>query len=97
MRLPAYATNELLGNQYWLGTAGYLQELRPGLSILGTRLYGAGWVQMGKMYGSPLYPGVAASAAGAVLVRTFIGPVYLGGAYGDRGHGRVFVGVGRFF
>ncbi len=97
LRLPAYATNELLGNQYWLGTAGYLRELRPGLSILGTRLYGAGWVQMGKMYGSPLYPGVAASAAGAVLVRTFIGPVYLGGAYGDRGHGRVFVGVGRFF
>jgi len=97
LRLPAYATNELLGNQYWLGTAGYLQELRPGLSILGTRLYGAGWVQMGKMYGSPLYPGVAASAAGAILVRTFIGPVYLGGAYGDRGHGRVFVGVGRFF
>ena len=36
-------------------------------------------------------------AAGAILVRTFIGPVYLGGAYGDRGHGRVFVGVGRFF
>lgn len=101
LRLPAYATNELLGNQYWLGTAGYLQELRPGLSILGTRLYGAGWLQMGKMYGASvypgLYPGVAASAAGAVLVRTFIGPVYLGGAYGDRGHGRVFVGVGRFF
>ena len=37
------------------------------------------------------------SNAGGDLVRTFIGPVYLGGAYGDRGHGRVFVGVGRFF
>lgn len=97
LRLPAYATNELLGNQYWLGTTGYLRELRPGLSILGTRLYVATWAQMGKMYGPQGYAGVVASGAGAVLVRTFLGPVYVGGAYGDRGHGRVFVGVGRFF
>jgi NTE family protein len=97
LRLPAYATNELLGRQYWLGTAGYLREVRPGLSILGTRLYGAAWAQLGKMYGQANYPGVAASAAGAMIIRTFAGPVYLGGAWGDRGHGRVFVGVGRFF
>jgi NTE family protein len=97
LRLPAYAVNELLGHQYWLGTAGYLREFRPGLSILGTRLYGATWAQIGKMYGQPGYPGVAASAAGAMILRTFIGPVFLGGAWGDRGHGRAFVGVGRFF
>jgi hypothetical protein len=40
---------------------------------------------------------VAASGAAGVLAETVIGPVFLGGAYGESGNRRIFFKIGRFF
>ena len=78
------------GGGHWRANAGLRDVLAGGPVVCHPRAIGESIL---AWYGGLL----AGVAAGATLVRTFIGPVYRGGGYGDRGHGRVFVGVERFF
>ncbi len=98
LRLSAYDRGELLGNDYFLGQAGYLYQLGKLNPVLGDSIYAAGFYEIGKVWGgAPGTPTLPNDISGAVIVKTLIGPIYGGGSIGDSGHRKWFFGLGRIF
>lgn len=95
--LSAYGLNELFGNQYFLGRVGYLYRLFTLPTFVGKSVYFQGSAEVGKMYGDPQAPKLSADGVGGVILETAFGPVFLGGAYGDTGHQKLFFQLGRVF
>jgi NTE family protein len=93
--LLAYGSNEILTNQYMLFKAGYIRNL--GSLPFGSRIYAAGLGEFARTEfpNSPAhYP---TDAAGLLIIKTIIGPIMIGGAYGASGHQKFFYQVGRIF
>src|SRR5215469_16435312 len=89
-RFSAYGTNELLTNQYVLGQAGYIRKLKNLPPVLGSTIDLLGVFEIGQTYQLPFGPKpphVPADVVGALVVNTIFGPVEVGGAVGDYGHG----------
>jgi NTE family protein len=97
MRLSAYGTNELITDQYFLFQTGFLHSLAHLPPFLGGNLYFNFRAEVGKAYGIPNLPSVQGDAAGIFEVNTLLGPVAIGGAYGNDGHGKFFFRIGRLF
>jgi hypothetical protein len=96
--LSAYGLNELLGNQYFTGRAGYLRKVFTLPSFVGKQVYLVGYGEVGKMYGDPLpAPRVSGDGAAGLLAETSFGPVFVGGSAGDTGHQKWFFQLGRVF
>ncbi|MCC6366773.1 MAG: patatin-like phospholipase family protein [Bryobacterales bacterium] len=95
--LGAYGTNELLGHQYLLATAGYERSLWSLPPLAGGRLYAIGLAQAARMDGALLVPGIPLSVTGMLAAKTAIGPVFVGASFGDKGHRKWFFGLGRIF
>ncbi|HEY2040533.1 MAG TPA: patatin-like phospholipase family protein [Edaphobacter sp.] len=98
LRLSAYARNELLGTDYFLGQIGYLQQIAKVNPIFADTIYVGGVYEIGKMYGGNAQtPHTPNDIAGAIAIKTLIGPVFGGLSIGDSDHRRWFFGVGRVF
>lgn len=96
-RLGAYGINEILARNYMIGTLGVLHEVKSQPSLLGSKVFLTGFVQGARTYDlfrDLRYP---VNATGAVVLRTLLGPMFLGGSVGDRGHRKWFFGIGRLF
>jgi NTE family protein len=97
LRLSAYGTNELYGNQYYLFRVGYLHDLFTLPPFLGKKIYAIGSYEAGKMYGFPLQTAFPNDVALGVLAETAFGPLVIGGSYGDSGHRKLYFQLGRVF
>ena len=97
LRLSAYGTNELYGNQYYLFRLGYLHDLFSLPPFLGKKVYAVGTYEFGKMYGFSSQSGFPNDISGGVLAQTFFGPIFLGGSFGDTGHSKLYFQLGRVF
>jgi NTE family protein len=97
LRLSAYGTNELYGNQYYLLRAGYLHDLFTLPPFLGKKIYAIASYEVGKMYGFPLQTAFPNDVAAGVLAETAFGPLVIGGSYGDSGHRKWYFQLGRVF
>ena len=97
LRLSAYGTNELSGNQYYLFRAGYLHDLFTLPPFLGKKIYAIGSYEAGKMYGFPLQTAFPNDVAAGVLAETAFGPLVIGGSFGDSGHRKWYFQLGRVF
>jgi NTE family protein len=98
--LVAWNTNELLTNQYFLGQAGYIRQLLRLPPFLGSSVNLLALFEVGKTYKLPYGvspPNLPIDGAAGLLVNTIFGPVEIGGAVGDYGHGRFFFQIGRAF
>jgi NTE family protein len=99
-RFAAYGTNELLTNQYFLFQAGYIRTLARLPALLGSTVDFLGMFEVGKTYQLPTGPKppyLPGDVVGALIVNTIFGPVEIGGAVGNYGHGKFFFQVGRIF
>jgi NTE family protein len=96
-RLGAYGVNEILARSYVLGTFGLLHEVKRQPSLLGSKVFLAGFAQTARVDGYDRSTSLPLSVTGAVVLKSLIGPVFVGGSVGDAGHRRWFFGVGRFF
>jgi NTE family protein len=97
-RLSAYGLNELIGNQYFLGRAGYLHKVFQLPPFFGKQVYLTGFGEVGKMYGDQFHPPkLSGDFAGGLLGETIFGPILIGGSIGDTGHQKWFFQVGRVF
>lgn len=97
-RLSAYGLNELFGDQYFVGRAGYLRKVFTLPSFVGKQVYLVGYGEVGKMYGDPLpAPRLSGDGAAGLLAETAFGPVFVGGSVGDTGHQKWFFQLGRIF
>lgn len=99
-RWAAYGQNELLTNQYFLFQAGYIRTLKKLPPLLGSTIDLLGEFEIGKTYklpNGPNPPYLPGDVVGALIVNTIFGPVEIGGAVGNYGHGKFFFQVGRIF
>ncbi len=97
LRLGAYGPNELIGYDYGLVSAGYMRDVLKLPPLVGDRVSIVGLAQAAKIRGEDSHRGVPVSGTGLVVARTWLGPVYLGASWGDRGHRSWFFGLGRIF
>jgi NTE family protein len=97
-RLTAYGLNELLGDQYFLGRAGYLKKVFTLPPFVGRQVYVIAYAEVGKMYDDPIpAPKLSGDGAAGLLADTALGPMFIGGSVGDTGHSKWFFQLGRVF
>jgi NTE family protein len=97
LRLSAYGSNELYGNQYYLFRLGYLHDLFTLPPFLGKKIYAIGTYEFAKMYGFPSQSGFPNDVSAGVLAETAFGPLVIGGSFGDAGHRKWYFQLGRVF
>jgi len=95
--LRAYGQNEVRGDQYYLFRAGYLHRLATLPPFVGQGLYAITFYEVGKMFNAPGVSKLPTDGAAGLLVRTALGPLFIGGSVGDTGHATWFFGLGRVF
>lgn len=98
LRLGAYGQNELLGNGYFLLQGGYEHKLMHFSPLIGEGLYGVTLFEIGKVYDNLETPAtLALDGSVAMVARTALGPIFIGGSFGNNGHRRWWFGLGRIF
>jgi NTE family protein len=98
LRLSAYARNELLGSDYFLGQVGYLHLLARLNPVFADAIYAGAVYEIGKVYGGNAQtPTLPNDIAFAVIVKTLLGPVFSGVSIGDSDHRKWYFGLGRVF
>lgn len=95
--LAAYGQNEVRGDQFYLFRAGYLHRLLTLPPFLGSALYADAFYEVGKMFNAPGVSKLPNDGAAGVIVRTALGPIFIGGSVGDTGHATWFFALGRLF
>jgi NTE family protein len=97
-QLSAYARNELLGTDYFVGTVGYLQKLAQLNPVIADGVYVGASYELGKMFGGNAQtPSVPNDVTGFAVVKTLFGPVFAGLSIGDHDHRKWYFGLGRIF
>ena len=95
-KLAAYGRTELLSNKYALGRVGYLHRLGAASELFSMKTYLFGLYAAGRQFDQPFvtYP---QNLTAGILLETVVGPVLLGGSYGDRGHQKFLFQLGHIF
>jgi NTE family protein len=95
--LLAYGSNEFLANQYLIFKAGYIQKLARLSPLFANRMSLYGFAEGAKvdyLRKDSAYPG---DLGGALIIKTLLGPVQVGGAIGAGGHHKFFYQIGKIF
>jgi NTE family protein len=93
--LPAYNTNELLTNQYFLFQGGYARKLGALSPLAGGRVLAFAGADVGKAYYLQDESHLPSDVSGGLLINTLLGPIVIGAAVGDAGHYKFFFQIGR--
>jgi NTE family protein len=96
-RLGAYGRDEFRGSHYLFTGAGYLRRVSQLLPLVGRSIYAGGWYEFGGAFEQRDNAPYFHSLTGAVIIETRLGPISLGGSWGEGGRGRLFFSLGRFF
>lgn len=100
-RLGAYLPQEFLGNHYAYTALGFRRSVYRLPSLVGGRIYLAGWYEAGSAFGK------AGDDPGPVVVRgtanlgfladTIVGPIAVAGSVSPTGQSRINFSIGRLF
>lgn len=99
-RLPAYNENELLTDKYYLFQTGYNHELTQLSPLVGGKVLGFIGADVSKAWGYEPKSKVSrlpSDGAVGIVVNTLLGPIVVGGSYGDRGHHKIFFELGKTY
>jgi NTE family protein len=96
LRLGAYGFNEILTDQFFLLRTGYIHQIGKLNPLIGDKIYAIAFLEGAKIYGNPQVNSAMDANAG-VVVTTFLGPVLVGGAWGESGHRKIYFTLGRIF
>ena len=97
LRLSAYGTNELYGEQYYLFRVGYLHALLTLPPFIGKKVYVVSSYEFAKMFDFPAESRFPTDVEAGVVAETALGPLFIGGSVGDSGHQKWFFQLGRVF
>jgi NTE family protein len=95
LRLSAYGTNELFGQQYYLFRAGYIHRLLTLPPFAGKNVYVVRSYELAKMYDFQPETRFPTDIEAGVVAETALGPLFIGGSVGDSGHQKWFFQLGR--
>jgi NTE family protein len=96
-RVPAYNTNELLTNQYFLFQGGYVYQLGKLSPLAGGRVMLFGGADISKAYYLEHVSHLPSDGSAGIVINTLLGPVVFGAAIGDAGHYKFFFEIGRAY
>jgi NTE family protein len=96
LRLGAYGPNEVLTDQFLLARTGYIREIGKLSPLIGEKIYAIAFLEGAKIYRDPQL-NYAVDANAGIVVNTLLGPILFGGAFGNRGHNKMYVTLGRIF
>ncbi|CAN5146827.1 patatin-like phospholipase PlpD [soil metagenome] len=92
-----YGSREFRGSNYLKGGIGVLRETFTAPAYIGGKLYFGGWYEGGSAcenFGAAKY---RQSVTGGAVLETRIGPIFLGGSFGEGGSRKLYFSLGRFF
>jgi NTE family protein len=95
--LLAYGSNEFPTDQYAIFKAGYLRNLWRLPPFVGDRVYALLDGEGGLVTRRNMADAHPVDLAGALVIKTMIGPIAVGGAYGAGGHHKFFYQIGKIF
>ncbi len=92
-----YGSQEFRASNYLSGGTGVLHETFALSPYIGGKLYLGGWYEAGGAFESFKNANLRQSVTGGAVLQTRIGPIFLGGSVNERGRGRLYFSLGRFF
>jgi NTE family protein len=96
-RLPAYNTNELLTNQYFLFQGGYVRKLGTLSPLVGGKVLFFAGADISKAYYVENASHLPSDGSAGLIINTLLGPVVVGAAVGDAGHYKLYFEIGRSY
>ena len=97
LRIGSVNTDQLRGDNYLLGVAGYLRAIGRVPDVLGGSVFLGLWVEAGSAFDDWDNQDWKSDATGGLILETLLGPVFLGGSVGFDGGGRFYVSLGPLF
>lgn len=92
-----YGSQEFRASNYLTGGAGFLRETFSLPPYIGGKLYFGGWYEAGSAFENFNQANYRQSVTGGAVLQTRLGPIFLGGSFTERGRGRLYFSLGRFF
>ena len=92
-----YGSREFRGSNYLKGGFGVLRETFSAPAYIGGKLYFGGWYEGGSAFENFNTAKYRQSVTGGAVLETRIGPIFLGGSFGEGGHRKLYFSLGRFF
>ena len=96
-RLGAYGPNEFRGNDYALLSAGWLYRLGQLPGFLGGKILVGSWYEVGGAFLRFDRARYSSDLSAGFIAETLLGPVVVGGSYGEAGRRSVYFAIGRLF
>jgi len=95
LRLGTYYTDQLRGSNYLLASAGFLKFWRK-LPMVG-KVYAGFWLEHGGVFENWSEPELETALTLGLLGRTVLGPVFIGGSYGNGENPFFNIVIGKIF
>jgi NTE family protein len=97
LRIGSVNTDQLRGDNYLLGVAGYLHGIGRMPDVLGGSIFLGVWAEAGSAFDDWDRKDWKSDATVGLILETLLGPVFLGGSIGFEGGGRFYVALGPLF
>ena len=92
-----YGSQEFRSSNYINGGFGTLRKTFSLPPYVGGKLYLGGWYEAGSAFENFNTANYRQSVTGGAVLQTRLGPIFLGGSVNERGRGRLYFSLGRFF
>ena len=92
-----YGNREFRSSNYLRGGIGVLRQTFAAPAYIGGKLYVGGWYEGGSAFENFGTAKYRQSVTGGAVLETRIGPIFLGGSFGESGHRKLYFSLGRFF
>ena len=97
LRMGSFNNEELRGNNYLLGTVGYLRQVGRLPDVLGGNVFLGGWYEQGTTYNDWDDAKYRSSVSAGAIMETLIGPIFGGASIDFDGRFRLYVALGPLF
>lgn len=97
LRVSAASRNEFIGNHLFYGGIGYLRTIATLPYLIGEKVSVGGFYEFGAAYDKWENTDTHQSISVVGIAETFVGPIFVGGSFGDGGRNNFFFALGRVF
>ena len=97
LRLGAFHQDEFRGSRLIFSTQGYIHRIGSLPALFGGKIYAGLWHEIGAVFEPQGQRDYLSVLSGGVLAETFLGPMIVGGSWGEGGRYRFYFSVGSLF
>jgi NTE family protein len=97
LRLGAFHLDELAGRHYAYLSPGYLRQVGRLPDFVGGKAYWASWIEHGSAFDVFSKAVWRSNLSTGFVLDTRLGPLFVGGSWGEGGRTKVYFAIGRLF